>query len=384
VRRVVLGSCALAFAAGWNVANVGPIAEHEARAYGVRLAVVGLFTTSLFVGHLLVQVPGGRAIDAFGARRLGLLALAWIGACNSLLLLDHDPGLGIAVRGLAGLGTGVGFVAASDYARSAGTPLAQGIFGGASNAGAGAAIGAIPQLDGWLGWRAPYWTALVLAAAALPLLLLGRADRVRPQRDESLPRGILSDRRLYRLGAMHAATFGLSLIAGNWVVTLLSRTSDYSDERAGAVGTFTLVAGLLTRPFGGVVLQRGLADSRRLIAGSLVAGTAGTIGLAAPAPVPIWIAYPAAILVGLAAGLPFAAVFTSGQRLRPDAPGAAVGMVNALAILVILVGTPLAGLAFSLPGDGRIGFAAIAALWAAALLVLPSRRELAASPSRAP
>ena len=44
--------------------------------------------------------------------------------------------------------------------------------------------------------------------------------------------------------------------------------------------------------------------------------------------------------------------------------------VNATAILAILLGTPLAGLAFDLPGDGRLAFAAIAALSAAALTVL--------------
>ena len=39
-------------------------------------------------------------------------------------------------------------------------------------------------------------------------------------------------------------------------------------------------------------------------------------------------------------------------------------------MLAILVGTPLAGLAFSLPGDGRIGFAVIAALWVSGLVAL--------------
>jgi hypothetical protein len=46
--------------------------------------------------------------------------------------------------------------------------------------------------------------------------------------------------------------------------------------------------------------------------------------------------------------------------------------VNSAGILTILVATPLLGLAFSLPGDGRIGFAAAGALWAAALLVVPA------------
>jgi hypothetical protein len=44
--------------------------------------------------------------------------------------------------------------------------------------------------------------------------------------------------------------------------------------------------------------------------------------------------------------------------------------------VVIVVGTPLVGLAFSLPGDGRIGFLVAAALWLAALAALPTSRQL--------
>jgi hypothetical protein len=51
-------------------------------------------------------------------------------------------------------------------------------------------------------------------------------------------------------------------------------------------------------------------------------------------------------------------------------------MVNMAANLVIVAGTPLVGLSFSLPGDGRIGFAAATALWLAAVLVVPTVREL--------
>ena len=75
-------------------------------------------------------------------------------------------------------------------------------------------------------------------------------------------------------------------------------------------------------------------------------------------------------MTGLAAGLPFAAVFDRTLHLRPDAPAAAVGLVNGSAVLLILVGTPLAGLTFSLPGDGRLGFLAIGLLWATALLAV--------------
>jgi hypothetical protein len=73
-----------------------------------------------------------------------------------------------------------------------------------------------------------------------------------------------------------------------------------------------------------------------------------------------------AALVGLSAGVPFAAAFAGAQRLRPDAPASAVGLVNLCATIVILAGTPLLGLTFSLPGGGRVGFAVAAAFCVAA------------------
>ena len=78
------------------------------------------------------------------------------------------------------------------------------------------------------------------------------------------------------------------------------------------------------------------------------------------------------VIAGLAAGIPFASAFAGAARMRPDAPGAAVGLVNMIAAVTILVGTPLLGLSFSLPGDGRVGFAVVAVLWAATALAVRS------------
>ena len=83
-----------------------------------------------------------------------------------------------------------------------------------------------------------------------------------------------------------------------------------------------------------------------------------------------------AALVGIAAGIPFAPSFTGAALLRPDSPAAAVGLVNGSAAAVILVGTPLLGLSFGLPGDGRAGFCVVAALWLAALAMLPTTQQL--------
>ena len=90
------------------------------------------------------------------------------------------------------------------------------------------------------------------------------------------------------------------------------------------------------------------------------------------------------LLVGIGAGIPFSPAFTGAAATRPDAPAAAVGFVNTAANLVVLVGTPLLGLAFSLSGEGRFGFAALALLWLAALAVLPSGRALGVRTAASP
>lgn len=105
-----------------------------------------------------------------------------------------------------------------------------------------------------------------------------------------------------------------------------------------------------------------------LVGASLLGIAAGAALLAAEAPYAV--SALGAFVLGVSAGFPFAAIFASAQRARPAAPGAAIAFVNSFGVLTILVGTPLAGLAFDLPGQGAVAFACIAALAAAALLPL--------------
>jgi MFS family permease len=360
----------LGAAVTWNISNVGAIAGVMGASYGVSLAAVGLLTTGLFATHLAVQIPGGRLIDRVGARGIGLASLAVVATANSLALLDSSLTLGLAARVLMGIGTGAGFVAGIDLVRSGkGGAFWQGAYGGATMAAGGLALMVVPQLVGSLGWRAPYWTGLVLAlAGALPVLAARPADAPSHAGAHGTPRrGVIGDRRLWPLAAVQIATFGLSVVAGNWVVTLLEHEG-HGRSISGVVGGLVLFAGVVTRPVGGLVVRRDRRGAWRLVAVSLIVGSAGALVLAA-AP-PLAVAALAALAVGLAAGFPFAAVFDMTLRIRPDAPAAAVGFVNGAAVLVILVCTPLAGLTFSLPGDGRLAFLAIGLAWATALLAV--------------
>jgi len=225
----------------------------------------------------------------------------------------------------------------------------------------------VPPLADWLGWRAGYLSAIVVALLCSVLLALAPAsERAVRHAEERLDRGFFRDRRLYRLGAIHAMSFGFSVIVGNWVVTLLEHHG-HSRRVAAAAGSLTLLLGFFTRAAGGWLLRR--PDASRWVGGSLVVLGLGTIALALPLPLPALVV--AAALVGLAAGTPFAMAFTGAARARPDAPGAAVGFVNMWASFAIVAGTPLVGATFSLPGDGRIGFVVLGILAALAALATP-------------
>jgi MFS family permease len=343
-----------------------------ADAYGVSLAVVGLFTTALFLTHFLGQVPAGRLIDRHGARRVGLGALAIVASANALALVAPRLEIVISARLLMGCGTAAGFLAGSDSIRRAGgSATLQGLYGGITLAGPGLALAVVPALAGPLGWRAPFLSGLVLALAFVPLLAVAPADLdVTHAHERAHVTELFRDRRLYRFAAIHAAGFGLSVVIGNWVVTLL-KGDGWSTTASGFIGSLVLFGGLVTRPLGGWLLRRDAERARTWVAASLLIGAGATLLLALDAPLAVLVA--AAALVGLAGGIPFAPAFAGAQRLRPDAPGTAIGVVNSFAALTILAGTPLLGLAFDPLGHGRAGFVAVAIVWAVALFAVPRR-----------
>ncbi|HKI91263.1 MAG TPA: MFS transporter [Gaiellaceae bacterium] len=370
--RAAAGGIGIGLAVGWNIASLGAIATRLSSAYGVGLATIGLFTTVQFVMHMVMQVPGGRAADRWGARTSSLVGLSLIALGNAIALVGAYPGLGFGGRAIVGLGTGFGFVGGSDYIRArGGSPLVQGLYGGSSVLSPGIALALVPGLANWTGFRAPYLSGLVVVALCGAVLVLApAAPRTVRHAAERLDFGFVRDRRLHRLAVVHSVSFGFSVVVGNWVVTLLEHHGQPKGAAA-AAGSLTLLLSFFTRVAGGPLLRR--SDAHRFVAASLVLGGAGCALLALPLPLPALVA--AAGLVGLAAGLPFAMVFTGSALARPDAPGAAIGFVNSFASLTIVAGTPLVGLTFSLPGDGRIGFLVVAAL---AVLAAPATPRVAA------
>jgi MFS family permease len=346
----------------WNVTNVGAVADPLAAHYNVSLPAIGLLTTALFVTHLAVQLPAGRGADRFGAQRVAFVAVGAAMAGNLILLLDAGFGLALLGRAVVGIGSGAAFVAGLDLVRAGGGRAAmQGLYGGATMAGGGLALMVVPPLTDATSWRAPYWSGVLLALlSAIPNLVATGLAKVGHAGE-----WVLRDRRLLPIGVLQAATFGLAVVAGNWAVPLLEREGAAS-MAAGLAAGLILFLGVVTRPLGGLATER--IGGGRIAAVALAGTSAGALLLALDGS--LVVSAVGAVVLGLLAGLPFAATFAAAQRVRPDAPAAAIALVNACGVLTILVGTPLAGLAFELPGDGRLAFAGIAALSAAALALV--------------
>jgi MFS family permease len=363
-----VGGIGVGIAVGWNITVLGPIATPLSHAYDVSLTTIGLFVTVQFVVHMLMQIPGGRAADRLGARTSALAGLTIIALGSAVSLPAAEPALGFLGRAVVGVGTGFAFVGGSDYIRArGGSPFLQGLYGGGSVLAPGVAVAVMPPLESSIGFRAPYLSSIVVALVCATLLALAPAvERTVRHAGERLDTAFFRDRRLYRFAAIHAMSFGFSVVVGNWVVTLLEHHG-HSKSSAAATGSLTLLLGFFTRAAGGSLLRHRSASA--WVASSLVVGGLGAVVLALPLPLAALVVVSA--VVGLAAGLPFAMAFTGAAAARPDAPGAAVGFVNACASFVIVAGTPLVGLTFSLPGNGRIGFVALGIVAALSALATP-------------
>ncbi len=375
----------LAASSGFGPSTFAGVASETARAYGVGLAIVGIFIAVLMVTHVAVQIPGGVLTDRMGPRTAGIIGLLFVAVGSLLALIAPEPAVVIVARLVSGIGTGISFIAGIGLVReSTDDAFAQGLYGGVSLAFAGLAVVSVPQIYGPLGWRAPFWATLVVAVVGLVAVAASGSRAAAPGRSERLHvearaaagahAGGAVDRGLRRTATLYSFSYGVSFVVAAWTTELLERTAGFSAKLAAAVAAMVLALGIVSRPLGGFILRRHPGQMRAAVAGSLILGAFGTGALMVGDPA--WLAALGGLAVGLAAGIPFAAAFTGAALTRPDAPARAAGLVNAAGNSMVLVGTPLVGLTFALPGEGRLGFGALLGLWLVAVAFLPGPRGL--------
>ena len=356
-RAAMLCGCIVGFAYSANYTNHAPLALPLMHEFGFNQALAGFLTTGIFATHALMQIPGGHLVDRLGAKRVLFCALAWVTLGNLGLAFAGAYWQLLVCKIFTGLGTGVCFVGGARYVHTAAAGarvnLAQGLFGGSVQLGAGFVILAVPRLYVLAGWRAAFLvsagmalTAAIIWLAAAPNVSSGAAPPGRFGQMFLAP-------QLWLLGLVQMATFGLSVVVGSWVVVILTKVLNLSAIQAGLIGSLVLLLGIASRPLGGI-LRRHLGI-RPLFAGSLLMIALGCFAFASSS-ISFSIALAAVVLIGMGVGLPYAAMFSRAGALFAGRAGAAMGLVNMLGIFMILGGAPLVGHLADLSGTFRASF----------------------------
>jgi nitrate/nitrite transporter NarK len=367
----VLCACAAAFAFSSNYTNHAPLVGPLMKQFGFSRAMAGLLTTGIFLTHAGMQMPGGHLADRFGGRLVLAWALAVVCLGNIGIAFSGSYGQLLFWKVFTGLGTGTSFVAGARYLAQTippeGLARAQGYYGGSVLLGSGFVIYAVPRVAAIAGWQGAFWTTALVALAVLLLwVLLAPAPqpRTHPHADFST---LLGHPQLWLLGLVQMASFGLVILVGSWITLLLHNQLGLTLTQAGALGSVVLLLGIVTRPLGGL-LAAGI-PMQALLAAGLVINVAGCVTLAA-ASSSMGSAVLAIVLLGVGCGLPYATLFNRAAALFPGRAGAAMGLVNMLGIVMILVGAPVVGKIADWTGSFQASFVALATFNAVVLFAV--------------
>jgi len=375
--RALVSACAAGFAFSANYTNHAPMVSVLRGEFAFDQASAGLLTTGIFLTHALMQVPGGRLADRLGPRRMMAIALAWVALANFAIAFAGAYGQLLFWKAFGGIGTGACFTAGARYIvglfEGPDLHLAQGLFGGSIVLGSGFVLFAVPQLLGAFGWRGAFF-GCALVAAAVWVWWIAAAPHPRPAPPAAGRfRDMMRCRQLWLLGLIQMASFGLVIVVGTWITTLLNTTFQMPLKTAGLIGSMVLLLGIVSRPLGGWLAHR--LRLRTLVQGSLLLNAAACAALAWGQSASLTLA--AIVALGAGCGLPYAAVFNSAAALFPGRAGAAMGLVNMVGIVMILAGAPAVGFLADFAGQFRASFYALAAfalLAAAAASALRQRK----------
>jgi len=347
------------------------------RDFAVGATITGTLSGLYFYTYAGLQIPVGLILDRFGPRRVLAIACALAGAGSALFALAD--GLWMAYAGRLMIGGAVAFTwvgalvivsrwfPPERFAMVSGMTLALGMLGGVGGQAPLALL-----IDG-IGWRGALGLAAALALALAVLLALVVRDRgpysppdAKEPSDgraagDGVDRGlraglgrVVRNPQTWFVGLFGAAlTSPMLSFAGLWGVPYLERVHDV-DRAVAALATSGLMIGWAV----GAPLMGALSDRwRRRRAVMLIAASGALVTLSAALYLP---------------GLPFQAVaalltvnglfgggmvlcFATGREHNPAwAAGAALGVVNMMAMSAGAVFQPLLGWLLDRAWDGTM------------------------------
>jgi nitrate/nitrite transporter NarK len=358
-KRALAAGCAVAFAFSANYTNHAPMVSALRGEFGFDNAHAGLLTTGIFLTHALMQVPGGRWADRYGPGRVLAAALAWVAVGNFALAFAGAYWQLLLWKALTGIGTGACFTAGARYIvghfEGRDLHVAQGLYGGSVVLGSGFVLFAIPRLLGAFGWRGGFFGSALVAGVVWVWWIAAAPRSLHAAAAAGGFRDLLRSRELWLLGIVQMASFGLVIVVGTWITTLLKTGFHMALTTAGLMGSTVLLLGIVSRPLGGWLVRR--MPIERLIQASLLLNAAACGALAWGQWTGLTLA--AIVALGIGCGLPYAGVFNRAAALFPGRAGAAMGLVNMIGISMILGGAPAVGYLADWTGRFQVSFLAL-------------------------
>lgn len=344
-------ACFVGFAFSANYTNHAPLKEWLMKSFDspevpFSKAMFGFLTTAIFLTHALMQIPAGNFADKYGPKKILTIALSIVFIGNLGISFSDSYDQLLLWKFFVGLGTGSCFVAGARYiyqsASSEKLLIYQGYYGASVLLGSGFVIFAIPQIANYFqGWpKAFLATATVAFIALLIVIFIAPKPSAKEHPHSSLLK-MLANRQLYLLGIVQMASFGLVIVIGSWITEMLKENFMFSNKLIiPFIASLILLLGIFTRPLGGRLVEQ--IGVRKLLLFSLSLNAVACFILAFYSKsLPLDLL--AIIFLGVGCGLPYAGLFNRAASMFPGRAGAAMGLVNMLGIVFILIAAPLVG-----------------------------------------
>ena len=313
----------LGFVLSANYTNHGPLIPTLVKELSITMALAGFFTTAVFFTHGLLQMPGGAFADRLGAKKVTTFGLLIITIGNFLTGFSGSYSEILLWKFVTGIGTGCALVGGLRYVPTffAGKEiqLSQGVYGGSVFLGSGFVIYIIPQLLVALGWHGVFFTTGSMAGVFLLLWFFFAPETPAVGVIQKIDWNyLLGSRNTWLLGVIQLGSFGTIISAGVWVNTLLIKSVHLDPKTGGIIGSFVLLMGIISRPLGGIILDKKWLSPKMLLILSHGLLALGYIAIANSETVPTALA--AIIFTGIAAGLPFGGIstlpYTAARKIR--------------------------------------------------------------------
>jgi NNP family nitrate/nitrite transporter-like MFS transporter len=352
---------------------LGPDLQDDLGLSDLELSIV--VAVPVLLGSLM-RIPLGALTDRYGGRAVFAVLMAYTPLPLVALALFHDSLATVLafgfLLGFAGASFAVGVPFVNGWYPPARQGFALGVYGTGMGGTVVAGLTAPKIVDAW-GLAAPFWIAAGLVAAMCAVFLVLARDAPRqaaagPRRGMFAPLAIFrSSGRAWALTLFYFLAFGGFVAMFLYLPKLLTGVHDLTKTDAGARAAGFALLAVLARPVGGWLSDR--VGAARVLRGSFggVLVLAGVLAVGYESMVPLTIA---CLTMAVCLGLGTGAVFKLVPEWFPDRVGAVTGVVGAAGGLGGFFPPLVMGVVKSATGGYALGFALMALVAVACLVVL--------------